>query len=77
MPASVGGPMPEGVQLCPKAHFGYMVSGQMKVMMPDTKEEKVISAGDVSVRVSVACAIIETAVCACIAHLMFVIVCYM
>ena len=49
MPASVGGPMPEGVQLCPKAHFGYMVSGQMKVMMPDTGEEKVIGAGDVSV----------------------------
>ena len=47
MPASVGGPMPEGVQLCPKAHFGYMVSGKMKVMM-DTGEEKVIGAGDVS-----------------------------
>ena len=40
--------MPEGVQLCPKAHFGYMVSGKMKVMMPDTGEEKVIGAGDVS-----------------------------
>lgn len=40
--------MPEGVQLCPKAHFGYMVSGKMKVMMPDTNEEKVIGAGDVS-----------------------------
>lgn len=48
MPASVGGPMPEGVQLCPKAHFGYMVSGKMKVIA-DSGEEKVIGAGDVSV----------------------------
>ena len=48
MPASVGGPMPEGVNLCPKTHFGYIVSGKMKVMMPDTGEEKVLSTGDVS-----------------------------
>ena len=41
--------MPEGVNLCPKAHFGYMLSGKMRVMMPDNGEEKVISAGDVSV----------------------------
>ena len=48
MPASVGGPMPEGICLCPKTHFGYIVSGKMKVMMPDTGEEKVLSTGDVS-----------------------------
>jgi len=48
MPASVGGPMPEGVCLCPKTHFGYIISGKMKVMMPDTGEEKVLCAGDVS-----------------------------
>ena len=41
--------MPEGVNLCPKAHFGYMLSGKMRVVMPDSGEEKVISAGDVSV----------------------------
>ena len=41
--------MPEGVNLCPKAHFGYMLSGKMRVMMPDSGEEKVIGAGDVSV----------------------------
>ena len=46
MPASVGGPMPEGVTSCPKSHFGYLEKGKMKVIMVETGEEKVISAGE-------------------------------
>lgn len=46
MPASKGGPMPEGVTCCPKAHFGYLEEGEMKVIMVETGEEKVVKAGE-------------------------------
>mmetsp|Transcript_34057 Transcript_34057/g.77857 ORF Transcript_34057/g.77857 Transcript_34057/m.77857 type:complete len:171 (-) Transcript_34057:182-694(-) len=45
MPASKGGPMPKGVNSCPKAHFGYMEKGEMKVIM-DSGEEKIIRGGE-------------------------------
>jgi len=44
MPASKGGPMPEGIACCPKNHFGFLASGKMKVMMVETGEERIISA---------------------------------
>ena len=46
MPASKGGPMPEGVTCCPKNHFGFLASGKMKIMMVETGEEQIISAGE-------------------------------
>lgn len=46
MPASKGGPMPEGVTCCPKNHFGFLASGKMKVVMVETGEEQIISAGE-------------------------------
>ena len=40
------GPMPDGVTCCPKNHFGFLASGKMKIMMVDTGEEQIISAGE-------------------------------
>ena len=40
------GPMPDGVTCCPKNHFGFLASGKMKVMMVETGEEQIISAGE-------------------------------
>ena len=40
------GPMPDGVTCCPKNHFGFLASGKMKIMMVETGEEQVISAGE-------------------------------
>ena len=47
MPASVGGPVPDGVTSCPKTHFGYLTKGRMKIIMTETGEEKVLNEGDV------------------------------
>ena len=38
--------MPEGVTCCPKAHFGYLEEGEMKVIMVETGEEKVVKTGE-------------------------------
>jgi len=38
--------MPDGVTCCPKNHFGFLASGKMKIMMVETGEEQIISAGE-------------------------------